>query len=149
LVWNLGQMSAVELYLIRHAEADGDDAGDPALSTRGRGQAALLGSRLAGIEVAAVLHSPRLRAAQTAAILAEDLPGVPVHANDLLDDRTPVPSLRRRAEYPQHYLPWLDQTAADEQDVDAVALSRAWTGSLTRHFAELSAGRWSSSHTRS
>jgi hypothetical protein len=51
------------------------------------------------MKVAAVLHSPRLRAAQTAAILAEDLPGVPVHANDLLDDRTPIPSLGRRAEY--------------------------------------------------
>jgi len=113
------------LYLVRHAEAAGDEVGDPALSARGRDQARLLGSRLTGTRAAAVLHSPRLRAVQTAAIVAESLPGTPVVASDLVDDRTPVPSTARRDDYPPRYLPRLDETPADERDVDAVALTRS------------------------
>jgi broad specificity phosphatase PhoE len=118
-------MTSGELYLLRHAEADGDDDADPGLSSRGLTQARLVGSRLAGTRAAALLHSPRRRAAETAAIVAESLPDIPVSASDLLDDRTPVPSSMRRNEYPQRYLPRLDQTPQAERDVDGTALSRA------------------------
>jgi probable phosphoglycerate mutase len=57
--------------------------------------------------------------------VAESLPDIPVSATDLLEDRTPVPSSMHRNEYPQRYLPWLDQTPQAERDVDATALSRA------------------------
>ncbi|MBA2324726.1 MAG: hypothetical protein H0V92_12185 [Pseudonocardiales bacterium] len=43
----------------------------------------------------------------------------------MLDDRTPVPSPGRRGDYPQRYWPWLDDTAPDERDVDAVLLTTA------------------------
>jgi len=118
-------MTAAEIYLVRHAEADGADADDPGLSSRGRDQAMLVGSRISGACPVAVLHSPRLRAVQTAAIIAASVPGVPVSASDLLDDRTPVPSPQRRDEYPPRYLPWLDDTAPDEQDIDGATLSQA------------------------
>lgn len=118
-------MTSGELYLVRHAEAAGDDDADPGLSPRGLRQARLLGPRLAGAKAAALLHSPRRRAAQTAAIVAQSLPDIPVRASDLLDDRTPVPSSLRRGEYPQRYLSWLDQVPPAEQDIDAVELSRA------------------------
>ena len=118
-------MTSGELYLLRHAEAAGDDDDDPGLSARGVSQARLVGARLSGTKAAALLHSPRRRAAQTAAIMAESLPGVPVSVSDLLEDRTPVPSSMRRNEYPQRHLPRLDETPPAERDVDAAALSQA------------------------
>ncbi len=70
----------MELYLLRHAHAgdpakwDGDDADRP-LSARGRGQAERLGRFLAGIEFEpeVVVTSPKLRAEQTARIVADAL----------------------------------------------------------------------------
>jgi probable phosphoglycerate mutase len=73
------------LYLARHGAADGD--GD--LLAEGRTQARLLGERLAGKGVTAVHHSPKPRAAETAAIVAESLGGVPVTASDLVGDVPP------------------------------------------------------------
>ena len=70
----------MELYLLRHAHAgdpakwDGDDADRP-LSAKGRGQAERLGRFLAGIEFEpdAIVSSPKLRAEQTARIVADAL----------------------------------------------------------------------------
>jgi probable phosphoglycerate mutase len=53
------------LYLARHAEATDDD--DGGLTETGHRQATLLADRLAGVPFATVTHSPRPRAAQTAA----------------------------------------------------------------------------------
>jgi phosphohistidine phosphatase len=66
------------LDLLRHADAgdpmawDGPDATRP-LSDKGRKQSARLGDHLAGVayEVDAVIASPRLRAAQTAELVAD------------------------------------------------------------------------------
>ena len=115
-----------ELYVVRHAEAAGDDASDPALSGRGRDQARALGRRLAQRPVARVLHGPRRRAADTAALIAAELPGVPCAASPLLEDRTPVPSAGRRSEYPDDRRGWLDAVPTEEQDPDGEFLTAAF-----------------------
>jgi serine/threonine-protein phosphatase PGAM5 len=78
----------VHLYLVRHGEADGDGA-DSALTDVGRRQASLLGARLAGVHFAAVRHSPLTRAAQTARVLGEHLPRVPLVADEMVGDYVP------------------------------------------------------------
>ena len=92
-----------ELFVVRHGEASGAEGDDPGLSERGRAQTRALGARLAQGPIASVLHGPRRRAAETAAVLAEALPGVRLAASPLLKDRTAVPSAARRAEYPERY----------------------------------------------
>ena len=70
----------VELYLLRHADAgdpvtwDGPDAARP-LSSKGEKQSERLGRFLAGIGFRpdAIISSPKLRASQTAEIVAERL----------------------------------------------------------------------------
>jgi phosphohistidine phosphatase len=70
----------MELYLLRHAHAGdpakwtGDD-GDRPISAKGRGQAERLGRLLAAIEFEpdAILTSPKVRAEQTARIVADAL----------------------------------------------------------------------------
>lgn len=56
------------LYLVRHAEAEGD------LTARGRRQARLLGERLREVPFDAVHHSPVARAVQTCELLRPGLP---------------------------------------------------------------------------
>lgn len=89
------------LYLARHGEADPTDD----LTDAGRRQATLLGRRLAGTELTAVHHSPRQRAAQTAALVTESLPGVPVFSSELLADYPPYLPLASE-------LPWAFAPAA-------------------------------------
>jgi phosphohistidine phosphatase SixA len=80
----------MELYLLRHAHAgdsaawDGPDERRP-LSDKGEKQADRLGRFLAGIgfQADAIITSPRLRAAQTAKIVADRL-GVPVGEDERL-----------------------------------------------------------------
>lgn len=80
----------MELYLLRHAHAgdpaawDGPDERRP-LSDRGEKQADRLGRFLAGIgfQADAIISSPRVRAAQTAKIVAERL-GLSVGEDDRL-----------------------------------------------------------------
>ncbi len=82
----------MELYLLRHAHAgdpgawDGPDERRP-LSGKGEQQADRLGRFLAGIgfQADAIITSPRLRAAQTATIVAERL-GLPVREDGRLGD---------------------------------------------------------------
>jgi phosphohistidine phosphatase len=82
--------AAVELYLLRHAHAGdpegwtGDDAVRP-LSTKGEGQADRLGAFLARIEFrpGVIVSSPKLRARQTAEIVASKL-GLEVKLDDRL-----------------------------------------------------------------
>jgi phosphohistidine phosphatase len=79
----------MELYLLRHAHAGdpakwhGDDAARP-LSEKGRGQAERLGAFLAarGLQPGTIVTSPRLRALQTAQIVASALDLEP-----MVDDR--------------------------------------------------------------
>ena len=77
------------LYLVRHGAAD--PFGE--LTTTGVRQAHLLGDRLARLPIDAVWHSPLPRAARTAEILGEHLPGVPVtEAAELVDHVPHVPA---------------------------------------------------------
>src|SRR5919109_2980693 len=70
----------IQLYLLRHADAgdpdawQADDAARP-LSPKGRRQAEKLGRHLAavGFEPDAIITSPKLRAAETATLVAEAL----------------------------------------------------------------------------
>ncbi|MFG1708282.1 histidine phosphatase family protein [Nonomuraea sp. M3C6] len=62
------------LYLTRHGEASPDGS----LTDAGRRQATLLGERLQGISFAAVHHGPLPRVTQTAELIGEQLPGIPL-----------------------------------------------------------------------
>ena len=80
----------IELYFLRHAHAGdpdawtGDDAARP-LSDKGEKQAERLGTFLAGVgfKPDAILSSPKLRAAQTAEIVAKHL-GIQISFDDRL-----------------------------------------------------------------
>jgi len=89
-------VSITELHLVRHGHnAEGTDLPDGnhdgELTERGREQSALLGARLAasGTRYAEIRHSTLPRAAQTAQVLAECLPGVPIVGDDLLRECLP------------------------------------------------------------
>jgi phosphohistidine phosphatase len=101
---------AVELYLLRHADAgdpaawDGPDAARP-LSSKGEKQSDRLGRLLAGIGFRpdAILSSPKVRASQTADIVAGHL-SVPVTLDERLAggvDATDVEAILRDAGDPR------------------------------------------------
>ncbi|BCB76106.1 histidine phosphatase family protein [Phytohabitans flavus] len=110
------------LYLVRHGDAvdDGD------LSDAGREQATLLGRRLARLPIAAVHHGPLPRAAQTAALIADHLPGVPVRSAEEVGDY--VPPVPDPAALPEPYARFLlDVTPAEYKrgaDLAAAAIAR-------------------------
>ena len=87
---DLEPIRSIQVHLLRHAHAgdpfawDGPDEARP-LSQRGERQADRLGRFLAGIgfRTDAIITSPKLRAAQTAEIVAACL-GVPVGVDDRL-----------------------------------------------------------------
>jgi serine/threonine-protein phosphatase PGAM5 len=74
------------VYLIRHGEASPHDG---PLSPVGREQARLAGQRLRQVPIAAIRHGPLPRAAETAAIIAQGFPDVPVSASDQAGDYIP------------------------------------------------------------
>ena len=81
------------LYLARHGEYEATHGADPEdgeLTEIGRQQSELLGRRLEGMPFSAVHHSPLRRAVQTAQIVAEHLPGVPLLASELLEECIPA-----------------------------------------------------------
>ena len=89
----------MELYLLRHAHAgdpaawDGPDEHRP-LSDKGEKQADRLGRFLAGIgfQADAIVTSPKVRAAQTARIVAERL-GLPVGEDERLAGEVSIGTL--------------------------------------------------------
>jgi probable phosphomutase (TIGR03848 family) len=77
------------LLLLRHGRTTANSAGVLAgrapgvgLDEHGAGQAAALPGRLAGIPLAAAVHSPLQRCVETLAPLRAARPGLPVHADD-------------------------------------------------------------------
>jgi serine/threonine-protein phosphatase PGAM5 len=89
------------LYLVRHGDCERgpdlpDGNHDGALTSVGRQQAQLLGRRLASTEIGAIHHSTLARAAETARLVAEHLPGARVHPSDLL--RECIPTVPDRAD---------------------------------------------------
>ncbi len=89
-------LAARYLLLTRHGEATPDEAG---LTEAGQQQAVLLGRRLRELPVAAIHHGPLGRAALTAAIIGDQLPGVPLHVEAAAGDF--VPYLPKREELPE------------------------------------------------
>jgi probable phosphoglycerate mutase len=122
-------MATTLLYLVRHGEQDhvpgeGDDPG-LGLSALGEEQAGYLGRRLAGVTFDVVRHGPARRAAETAAILSEFLPGVSVEESDLLSDLTPVPLPGQEESVPAEYRWFLDTVPEDERDLGGKRLNTA------------------------
>ncbi|GLY47614.1 histidine phosphatase family protein [Lentzea sp. NBRC 102530] len=77
------------LYVVRHGAADA--FGD--LTPAGERQTRFLGERLSRSPITAVWHSPLARAARTAELLGQHLPGVPVsEAPELVDHVPHVPA---------------------------------------------------------
>jgi probable phosphoglycerate mutase len=104
-IGTVGAMGTKLLYLVRHGEANGDTESSE-LTETGRRQAALLGERLRGVPFTGIHHSPLARAAQTAAIVGEALPGVAISPSKLLGDC--IPSSPDRELLPPKYAAFLD-----------------------------------------
>jgi serine/threonine-protein phosphatase PGAM5 len=129
------------LYLARHGEYEAAQAAEPEdgeLTEIGRQQSKLLGNRLRGIPFSAVHHSPWTRAVQTAELVAEHLPGVPLRPSDLLQECIPaVPDRHRLTPSQAEFFDQLpkDQFAAGA--AQAAAAIQAYAGPVTEDRHEL------------
>jgi serine/threonine-protein phosphatase PGAM5 len=101
------------LYLVRHGEADDDDA----LTRAGRLQASAAGERLRYIRFSAIRHSPMQRAEETADLIADFLPGVPVGASGLLGDY--LPPVSGQPDLPPPYAGLLSSYSPEERSEGA------------------------------
>jgi serine/threonine-protein phosphatase PGAM5 len=97
------------LYLVRHGEADDDDA----LTRAGRQQASAAGERLRYVRFSAIRHSPMQRAEETADLIAGFLPGVPVGASGLLGDY--LPPVSGQPELPPPYAALLSSYTPEDR----------------------------------
>ncbi|MCX2981471.1 phosphohistidine phosphatase SixA [Halieaceae bacterium IMCC14734] len=82
----------MRIYVLRHGEAARSVATEEqALTARGRQQVASVGKLLQELPLPqAIVHSPKLRARQTAAIVGEYLPGLPFQETaELVPESTP------------------------------------------------------------
>ncbi|HEY3956413.1 MAG TPA: histidine phosphatase family protein [Streptosporangiaceae bacterium] len=118
------------LYLVRHGEASPHDG---PLSETGREQARLTRDRLRQVPLAAILHGPLPRAAQTAAIIAGGFPGVPVTDSDLAGDY--IPSDPDQADLPAAYARFISGYTAAER-----ALGARLAGAAAAEFGTPGAG---------
>ncbi|MEM8921893.1 MAG: histidine phosphatase family protein [Actinomycetota bacterium] len=116
-------MPSTTLYLIRHGEADESGEDDPGLTDLGRRQATAVGRRLRATSTSAVLHSPRRRATETAAIVADLLPLAEPALTPAADDVTPFP--QDWTTVPERYHNWLRQTPNEVRDPGARRLDAA------------------------
>jgi serine/threonine-protein phosphatase PGAM5 len=108
------------LYLVRHGQADMDHG---PLSESGQQQARLTGQRLKDVPFSAIYHGPLPRAAQTASLIAADLPGVPVSVCDLAGDYLPpVPDPDR---LPPHFASFIARFPAAERAAGAKLAAEA------------------------
>jgi phosphohistidine phosphatase len=75
------------IWLLRHAQAaDGSPDSERQLTDKGEAQSRVAGAALAamGVSLEACVSSPKVRAADTARIVCEQLDGVEVHLDDRL-----------------------------------------------------------------
>jgi broad specificity phosphatase PhoE len=152
------------LYLTRHGEASDDEG---ALSARGRRQAVLLGERLRKSPLTAVHHGPLARTAETASLIAEQLPSIAPQASDAAGDYIPhVPERdelpaesadalleflaqfstqepQRGAELAAHALQlWAGPVAGDEPRYELVVTHNFLIGWLVAHALDAPRWRW-------
>jgi serine/threonine-protein phosphatase PGAM5 len=129
------------LYLARHGESEATQAANPEngeLTEIGRQQSELLGKRLQGIPFAAIHHSPSTRAAQTAAIVAEHLPGIPLLSSDLLQECIPaVPDRQRLTPSQAEFFDHLPKQRVAAGPAQAAAAIQAYTGLVTEDRRDL------------
>lgn len=114
------------LYLVRHGDASPHHG---PLSEAGREQARLVGERLRAVPLATITHGPLPRAAQTAAIIAEAFPGVPVAVSDLAGDY--IPSDPDPAELPPRFASLVSSYTAAER-AEGARLASAAIGEFAR-----------------
>ena len=128
----------MRVYLVQHAQAKpAEVVPDRPLTAQGISDAQTVGEFLAraGIEIAAIWHSGKARAAQTADVLARHLSGAEVQAVEHLSPGDPPkPILKRLLDQAGDvmvvgHLPHLEKLAsliiAGDADVEAVAFSKA------------------------
>lgn len=118
------------LCLARHGQALPDESG---LTDTGRRHAALLGERLREVPLSVVHHGPLARAAQTAALVGEQLDGVPLRESEMAGDYVPyVPDKHELpAESAGYLLRFLDAyTEQERREGEALARQalKAFTG---------------------
>lgn len=84
----------MRLYIVRHGEAETRANSDAERALTGRGRAAVAeiwqSLRRDGVQVARLVHSPYLRARQTADVIAECYPGIRLETCGLLTPDDPV-----------------------------------------------------------
>src|SRR5690606_16541797 len=84
----------MRLYIVRHGEAEtrADSVAERALTGRGRDAVAEIWQSLRrdGVQVARLMHSPYVRARQTAEVIADYYPGIRMEACDLITPDDPV-----------------------------------------------------------
>ena len=125
------------LYLVRHGEHDGG-----ALTEAGERQARLTGQRLRDVPFAAIHHSPSGRAVQTAKLIAESLPGVPLHPSELL--RECVPAMPARSSLSPEQREFFDSMPADRLasgPAQAAAAVERYAGMAVERYAGVAGGR--------
>jgi serine/threonine-protein phosphatase PGAM5 len=129
------------LYLARHGEskaARGANPEDGELTALGRRQSQLLGRRLHGIAFSAIHHSPWTRAAQTARIVAECLPGVPIHPSELLQECIPaIPDRRLLTPNQVEFFDGMPEQWVAEGSARAAAAIQAYAGRVTEDRRDL------------
>jgi serine/threonine-protein phosphatase PGAM5 len=113
------------LYLVRHGQA----VSHGPLSEAGREQARLTGKRLRAVPLTGICHGPLPRAAQTAAIIAEGFPGVPVSESELAGDY--FPSDPDPADLPPRYASFVRRYSEAER-ADGARLASAAIEWFTR-----------------
>jgi probable phosphoglycerate mutase len=102
------------LYLVRHAEPTDDRS---ALTDRGTRQATLLGTRLAGIPFDLLRHGPLPRAAETARVVAAQLPGVTLREHPAAGDY--IPHVPGPGEVEPEYAAEVEASLADVTEEEA------------------------------
>jgi broad specificity phosphatase PhoE len=114
------------LYLVRHGEQRDAEYGVPdgPLSERGKRQAHAIADRLGGVAFTRAWHSPLERAAETAAIMTERMPGLTSQPTALLMDcipSGPTPDLPKAFEPFFGSVTDAEIEAGEAQMADAVA----------------------------
>ncbi len=112
------------LYLVRHGEQQDAEYGleDGPLSPRGMRQARAIADRLSGIPLTNAWHSPLERAAETASIMTERMPGITSQPSALLMDcipSGPTPDM------PQAFLPFFGSVTPEEIDAGEAQMADA------------------------
>ncbi|MEA9984976.1 MULTISPECIES: histidine phosphatase family protein [Subtercola] len=118
------------LYLVRHGEQVDAEYGvaDGPLSPRGERQARLIADRLGGVPFNNVWHSPLQRAAETAAIMGQQLPALDPKPTALLFDCVPT---EYSPEMPKTFEPFFNAVTDEEVDAGRAQMSDAVAEFLT------------------